>query len=94
MFPSIKEALEELEIARKLNPGPWVDHSKNVGLAARNIAEKIPASSLPNQIPQEVRKQRNRTLISIWDEVLDSFTIEFEPKKLIFYFFVYFIIFI
>ena len=42
MFPSVKEALEELEIARKLNPGPWVDHSKNVGLAARNIAEKIP----------------------------------------------------
>ena len=41
MFPSVKEALEELEIARKLNPGPWVDHSKNVGIAARNIAEKI-----------------------------------------------------
>ena len=42
MYPSVKEALEELEIARKLNPGPWVDHSRNVGLAARNIAEKIP----------------------------------------------------
>ena len=42
MFPSVKEALEELEIARNLNPGPWVDHSINVGLAARNIAEKIP----------------------------------------------------
>ena len=41
MFPSIKEALEELEIARNLNPGPWVDHSRNVGIAARNIAEKI-----------------------------------------------------
>ena len=42
MFPSVKEAIEELEIARNLNPGPWVDHSINVGLAARNIAEKIP----------------------------------------------------
>ncbi len=42
MFPSAKEALEELEIARKINPGPWIDHSKNVGIAARNIAEKIP----------------------------------------------------
>ena len=42
MFPSVKEALEELEIARNLNPGPWVDHSKNVGIAARNITQKIP----------------------------------------------------
>lgn len=41
MFPSVREALEELEISRKLNPGPWVDHSQNVGIAARNIAEKI-----------------------------------------------------
>ena len=45
MFPSVKEALEELEIARNLNPGPWVDHSINVGIAACNIAEKIPARS-------------------------------------------------
>ena len=25
-----------------MNPGPWVKHSENVGIAARNIAEKIP----------------------------------------------------
>ena len=43
MSPSIDEAIKELEIAEKLNPGPWVKHSINVGLAARNIAEKIPA---------------------------------------------------
>ena len=42
MLPSIDEAIKELEIAEKLNPGPWVKHSMNVGLAARNIAEKIP----------------------------------------------------
>ena len=42
MLPSIDEAIKELEIAEKLNPGPWVKHSMNVGLAAGNIAEKIP----------------------------------------------------
>ena len=42
MLPTEKEALNELEIAGKLNPGPWVKHSMNAGLAARNIAEKLP----------------------------------------------------
>ena len=42
MFPSAQDAIKELEIAGRLNPGPWVKHSENVGIAARNIAEKIP----------------------------------------------------
>lgn len=42
MLPSIKEAERELQIAGELNPGPWVKHSINVGIAARNIAQKIP----------------------------------------------------
>lgn len=42
MLPTIKEAEKELQIAGELNPGPWVKHSLNVGIAARNIAEKIP----------------------------------------------------
>ena len=42
MLPTAEEALKELEIAEKINPGPWVKHSINVGIAARNIAEKIP----------------------------------------------------
>ena len=42
MLPTKEEALNELEIAGKLNPGPWVKHSMNAGLAARNIAEKLP----------------------------------------------------
>ena len=41
MLPSAYEALKELDIAYELNPGPWVDHSKNVGIAARKIASKI-----------------------------------------------------
>ena len=40
MLPTIKEAKIELEIAEKLNPGPWIEHSLNVGVAARNIAKK------------------------------------------------------
>ena len=42
MLPTAEEALHELDIAGKLNPGPWVKHSVNVGTAARNIAEKVP----------------------------------------------------
>lgn len=42
MLPTIKEAKSELEIAEKLNPGPWIEHSLNVGVAARNIAKKVP----------------------------------------------------
>lgn len=41
MLPSIEIAEEELRIAGELNPGPWTKHSVNVGIAARNIAEKV-----------------------------------------------------
>lgn len=43
MLPTIKEAEKELRIAGELNPGPWIKHSLNVGIAARNIAKKIPS---------------------------------------------------
>ena len=42
MLPTREEALNELKIAEEMNPGPWAKHSINVGIAARNIAEKIP----------------------------------------------------
>ena len=42
MLPTKEQTLEELRIAGEMNPGPWVKHSENVGIAARNIAEKIP----------------------------------------------------
>ena len=41
MLPTIDEALKELKIAEELNPGPWVKHSINTGIAAKNIAEKV-----------------------------------------------------
>ena len=43
MLPTAEEAMRELEVAGEMNPGPWVKHSINTGLAARNIAEKIPS---------------------------------------------------
>lgn len=43
MLPTIEKAEKELQIAGELNPGPWIKHSLNVGIAARNIAEKIPS---------------------------------------------------
>ncbi len=42
MLPSAEDAMRELDAAGELNPGPWVKHSVNVGIAARNIARKIP----------------------------------------------------
>ena len=40
MLPTAEEAMRELDTAGKMNPGPWTKHSENVGIAARNIAEK------------------------------------------------------
>ncbi len=34
MLPTVDEALDELKTAEKMNPGPWVRHSVNVGIAA------------------------------------------------------------
>lgn len=42
MLPSKERAEEELRVAQELNPGPWTKHSVNVGIAARNIAAKVP----------------------------------------------------
>jgi len=42
MLPDKKTAERELGIAGEMNPGPWTEHSMNVGVAARNIAEKVP----------------------------------------------------
>lgn len=41
MIPSVAQAEEELRLAGELNPGPWVSHSINVGVAARQIAARI-----------------------------------------------------
>lgn len=40
-IPSREEADKILEEASKLNPGPWVEHSKKVGEAAELIASRI-----------------------------------------------------
>ena len=39
MFPSKEIAISELELAGKMNPGLWVNHSYNVANAAKIIAE-------------------------------------------------------
>lgn len=38
MYPSLEEAMEELKKGNENNPGQWVDHSIQMGIAARNIA--------------------------------------------------------
>lgn len=42
MLPTVEDAEKELKLAGELNPGPWVKHSINVRIAARNIAHKLP----------------------------------------------------
>lgn len=41
-FPSLEQAEAYLEEASRLNPGPWVDHSRYVALAAQLIADRHP----------------------------------------------------
>ena len=43
MLPTPDVAMRELKLADELNPGPWVKHSVNTGIAAWKIAEKIPS---------------------------------------------------
>jgi len=38
-FMTVAQAEAELAASALLNPGPWVAHSRNVGLAARRVAE-------------------------------------------------------
>lgn len=40
MFRTKEVAMQELEIAGQMNPGPWTKHSYHVALAAELIAEK------------------------------------------------------
>jgi HD superfamily phosphohydrolase YqeK len=41
-IPTLEEAEQYLAEGQRLNPGPWVQHSKNVALAAQLIAEHHP----------------------------------------------------
>lgn len=41
-YPDLKTARKLLGEAEAKNPGPWGDHSRNVALAAKNIAECCP----------------------------------------------------
>lgn len=48
----------------KLHAFPFSDHTQR---------EKIPASLLPNQIPQKIKKERERKLILKWEEIRNNF---------------------
>ena len=66
------EAVQKYRIT-KLHAFPFSDHHK---------AERIPASSLPDQVPNEIRKSRNRKLIEIGDQVRDAFVAQNYGRKL------------
>ncbi len=48
----------------KLHAFPFSDHTQR---------ERIPASFLPNQVNQKIKKERERKLISKWDEIRQNF---------------------
>ena len=48
----------------KLHAFPFSDHTQR---------ERIPASLLPNQVNQKIKKERERKLISKWDEIRQNF---------------------
>ncbi|PZM85763.1 MAG: hypothetical protein DLD55_06065 [candidate division SR1 bacterium] len=66
------EGVQEHRIT-KLHAFPFSDHHK---------AERIPASLLPDQVPNEIRKSRNRKLIEIGDQVRDVFVAQNYGRKL------------
>lgn len=41
MFPNRETAIQELELAERLNPGPWVSHSYNAAAGGRNRSPRI-----------------------------------------------------
>ena len=43
MYPELKTAEEELAIAGRMNPGPWIMHSTYTAQACRLIAERCPS---------------------------------------------------
>lgn len=55
--------IEEFWIT-KLHAFPFSDHTQR---------ERIPASFLPNQVKQSVKKERENRLISKWDEIREKF---------------------
>lgn len=55
--------IEEFWIT-KLHVFPFSDHMQR---------EKIPASSLPNQVEQKIKKEREKRLIVKWDKVREEF---------------------
>lgn len=57
MIPTREEAEKELKLAGKLNPGPWIEHSINAGLAAQKIVELCSNSY----------KENSRAYDRIWD---------------------------
>lgn len=44
-IPTPEQAEALLVDGLKINPGPWADHCRNVGLAARTIAQRCPGMS-------------------------------------------------
>lgn len=54
MLPTLEESKKELEIASRLNPGPWIGHSLNVGIVS---------------IPKHVYEGYIYSMEKGWDEV-------------------------
>ena len=69
---SQKEAVYELKLSGKLNPGPWIQHSLSVGTNAKMIAEHIEGMDSERAYVMGVlhdigRRAGNRAILHIFD---------------------------
>ena len=73
MFPNRKTAIAELELAGKMNPGPWTKHSYNVAEAARLIAAASGLDSEKAYVCGLLHDIGRRTGISAVRHIIDGY---------------------
>ena len=73
MYPGREKAVAELELAGKLNPGPWTVHSYNVAKAAEIIAENCGMYSEKAFVCGLLHDIGRRTGISAVRHIIDGY---------------------
>ena len=73
MLPDRKTAIAELELAGKMNPGPWTKHSYNVAEAARLIAAASGLDSEKAYVCGLLHDIGRRTGISAVRHIIDGY---------------------
>lgn len=73
MLPSREVALEELQIAGRMNPGPWVQHSLHVAAAAEQIARACSLDADRAYVCGALHDIGRRTGIAAMRHIIDGY---------------------